>query len=452
MGVGCTLINSYGDVQPLKVVEAGTNDGTVEASGDAGTDSGSAVDASDGNDGAPPPLRGAIVIGGVAVSDAGETFVLTALDPYTGSELPHARETMTVSAVQYDGERDLWYIFESGGQGIFPLATDAFYVHTRRLNQVTGDWTELGKAAIPPGLSFGLYGTLVNSIGYVAYGEADAGALDGGSPASYSVIVLNSTDPANVSVDSVYPLWSSPPSALVPTRTPSDTYGGSLSLATSVKQGSATVTQLTRLGVELGASGPRAPMVGTAGVGSIVGYAPISDTAGNMSILVVSRGFGTSPATASIYSPASDDQLSSMGVFPFGDGNVKAPAFSDCDQLAFVVGTNSDLNVYAVNISGAASVMSIDPDAGPPVLPYTSAPTGHSGQGVYYEPFTKTVLTPFSQSSNFVLTAFTLGGTPTSPTLVERQSPRWVPPADIRPNFVGTAIPYPPNCALFPDE
>jgi hypothetical protein len=462
LGAGCTILNSYGEVQPEKVEEGGpNNDGTVEGASnndamEAAADGTAPGDAADAGVEAGP--RGVIVIGGAAVREGGEDLVLTALDPSTGSELLHAREKMVVSAVQYDGERDLWYIFESGGEGIFPLPTDTFYVHTRKLDPYTGVWTELSKAQIPPGLSFATTtASLKERVAYVAYGEWDAGALDAGVPAAYSLVTLNTTDPANVFVDSVFPLWGAPPVSVVGLRLQNGSVGGSALLASTVRVGTTSYTQLTPVDVSTNMPNARVPLVGTAPAGILNGYVPITDpkTTNVMYALTVTRsGAGTPPATVSVFDPLQSG-LIDIGVFPFGDGNVKNPAFSSCEQLAFVVGTNSDLNVYAVSLAALESPDQLDSDggeAGPPALTYTSAPTGHSGQGVYYEPYTKTVITPFSQSTNFALTAFSLGGSPTSPTLVQRQAPRWVPPPDVRPNFVGTAIPYPPNCAVFGDQ
>ena len=47
---------------------------------------------------------------------------------------------------------------------------------------------------------------------------------------------------------------------------------------------------------------------------------------------------------------------------------------------------------------------------------------------------------------NYALTAFTLGGTSAAPTLTQRQAPRWVPPPDLRPNFVATKVPSDNPC------
>ena len=71
--------------------------------------------------------------------------------------------------------------------------------------------------------------------------------------------------------------------------------------------------------------------------------------------------------------------------------------------------------------------------------------TTHSGQSVYFEPYTSTVLSPFTQGDGYVLTAFTLGGSMSSPTLTPRQS-GWTPPADVRPEVLAVRAPIPVKC------
>ena len=61
--------------------------------------------------------------------------------------------------------------------------------------------------------------------------------------------------------------------------------------------------------------------------------------------------------------------------------------------------------------------------------------TTHSGQGVYFEPYTSTVLSPFTQGDGYVLDAFTLAGTADKPTLTQRRRDG-TPPADVRPEVL----------------
>ena len=464
---GCSFLNSFDDVVPQRPGTDGGNpgpplDGSApppDTSVPPGVDSGPDATVHDGGApdvGADAGPRGVIVIGGSVDTDAGREPVLTALDPATGSELVNARIPMLVADVLYDGTRDLWYVFESGGAAVFPLPTDPFYLHTFTIDPVYGTWTELGKVEIPPGLSFSTTAVLSERVSYIAYGEGapdasddasdDAAASDGGTsiPAAYGLVTLDTTDPKAIKVASVVPLASSP-AAVVGTRTPVNPAGGFATLGVNAKG----FAQLTPILVPA-ADPPQveAVITGTAAAGGSTGFAAVT-TSGASEVAVVTRGFGapTNPATLQIFNPAAGDPTQALvgaGTFPFTDGNIKAPAFDPCTQTLFVIGTNADLSLHAVSI---ASVALPDADGGIPPLPATAAPTGHSGQSVYFEPYTSTVLVPFSQGQNFALTAFTLGGSPGAPALILRQAPRWSPPPELRPAFVATRSPVPALCA-----
>jgi hypothetical protein len=456
VGAGCTLVNTYDELEPQKVSSLpdsstgfdssvpGMDASTADSSPDAGPVDAAAVEAA-----AVAAAHGVIVVGGEVSNDAGRQIVLTAIDPSTGSELPKARTPMNVAAVEYDGVRDIWYVFESGGQGIFPLPTDPFYLHTFTLDTITGQWTELGKVQIPAGVSFATTDVILQRVSYIAYGdgEIDGGVpVEGGSP--YSLVVLDTSDPTAVKMTADPIPLTAGYGALVGTRSAVNAAGGFLGLGSTGKlDGGATVSIITPILVP-GSDQPSVeqPIFGTSPAGSLVGFGNATIN-GAMHSLVITRP--SSPATAlatlSIFDLAATDPTMALigaGTFTFADSNVKAPAFSACAQMAFVVGTNADTSVHAISIAG------ITQGAGNvfPPLAATSASTGHSGQGVYFEPYTNTVLTPFSQGDDFALTAFTLGGTPDAPQLVQRLPPRWVPPPDLRPNFVATKSPVPDVC------
>jgi hypothetical protein len=446
-GVGCTLINAYDDLTPQKVEPQDASSG-VDSSvpEDAQVESGSSRDDSGLRDAAAEEAaavaatHGVIVIGGETSGDAGRQVVLTAIDPSTGSELPKARRPLNVAAVQYD-VRDFWYVFESGGQGIFPLPTDPFYLHTFTIDAISGQWTELGKFQIPPSVSFATMTVTPQRLSYIAYGN---GTIDGGVPADggspYSLVTLDTGDPTAVTVEpDPVPLMSGY-GAMIGIPSDVNAAGGYLGLGGTTKTDAGTVSQLTPVVIPgMGSPSVLPPIVGTVAAGSLVGYGTVTVN-GATHALVITRPNGSAPATLSVFDPEQTDPTMALigaGTFPFADGNVKPPAFSTCAQMAFVVGTNSDLSVHAVSISGIGQAV-----AGVyPTLPAGMAATGHSGQGVYFEPYTNTVLAPFSQGDNFALTAFTLGGDAGAPALVQRLAPRWVPPPDLRPNFVATKTP-----------
>jgi hypothetical protein len=466
MGAACTLINSYDELVPQKVEPPDASSGGLDSSlqgdvvssspdsgGGGSRDAGGPADAAAEEAAAVAAAHGVIVIGGEISNDAGRQVVLTAIDPSTGSELPKARTALNVAGVQYDPAGDLWYVFESGGAGIFPLPTDPFYLHTFTLDTITGKWTELGHFAVPPGVSFATTAVIPQRVSYIAYGDGtiEGGVpVDGGSP--YSLVTLDTSDPTAVTVVSEPIPLASGYGALIGLRSDVNAAGGFLGLGSTAKlDGGVTVSLLTPVLVP-GSGSPslEQPILGTAAAGSLVGYGNVTSN-GEMHALVITRPNGTAPATLSIFDPAATDPTMALlgaGTFPFADSNVKAPAFSACAQMAFVVGTNSDLSVHAVSIAAIGQA-----EGGVyPALSSTSAATGHSGQGVYFEPYTNTVLAPFSQGDNFALTAFTLTGTASAPELVQRLPPRWVPPPDLRPSFVATKTPFPDECASGDDD
>ena len=366
VGGGCTLVNAYDEVAPLKVtLMDGSSEIDSSVSGEAGSDA-------EGGGGSPDAgihdaaaeeaaaiaaAHGAIVIGGEATGDAGRQLILTALDPSTGSELPKARKPLTVSAVQYDGERDLWYVFESGGQGI-SAPTDPFYLHTFTLDTITGQWTELGKFQIPTGVSFATTTVVLRRLAYVAYGD---GLVDGGVPAEggapYSLVTLDTSDPT-----AVKPLGDPIPlaggyGALV--GTPSE-----INAAARVSRPRLDAQDSRRRELLEPHARPRArgrfalgrgPHPRDVARGHPRGIRDGHDWGGwrhagpRHHATQRDRGAGYS---LGLRSAANDPTmaLTGAGTFTFGDSNVKPPAFAPCAQVALVVGTNSDLSVHAVSI------------------------------------------------------------------------------------------------------
>jgi hypothetical protein len=167
------------------------------------------------------------------------------------------------------------------------------------------------------------------------------------------------------------------------------------------------------------------PFFGTAGYGS---YVP-----GSSDVIATAAAAGVSTITLTQFQPRVPG--SSTGAPPIQVGLlgqfVRPLAFAECLRQALIVETNQDLNVIAAPMGGQ---------------PQTSAGTGHSGQGVYFEPYTSTVLTPFSQGGGYELTAFTLSGSAIAPQLTRRAAPSWQPPGDLRPAIVATRNPASFTC------
>ncbi len=457
----CSIIESYGSVNALSDAGGGVDSGESIDSSVADTarsldsgapqdgsdvdvrDSGTSPgDASDGEAGE----RGVIVVGGEVEVDAGLQFVLTALDPQTGAELLNAREPMLVSAVSYDPAQDLWYVFESGGAGVYPLPTDPFFLHTRQLDPVSGTWTEMQKVQIPTGVSYLTTAVLRNRIAYLAYG-ASADGWDAGGPtdagAPYALVILDTTNASSVAVASIVPLATAPTS-IVGTPDGPGFSGGLATLGATV----AGAAQLTPVLVSTGLPAVMGALTGLPTSSSGFGEVTVDNSSGSGSLQILA--VTTKPPTLSLYSTTGGVFTpTAAGTFGFADTNVRPPAFSECFQMAFVVGANADTLVHAIALPPSGS--QAGPDGGP-LLPSFTQDTHHSGQAVYFEPFTNTVLAPFSQGDNFVLSAFTFDGTSSAPHLSVRQGSVWQPPASLRPNFVATRVPPLFTCSPGADQ
>jgi hypothetical protein len=464
---GCSILNQFDAVAPLVEAAAGdTNPPTDSGAGDSADAHEASADASDSGappDGSTPEAggdaiadvaaeamdaeagpRGVVVVGGEVQGDAGAEFVLTALDPQTGAELLNAREPMLVSAVVYDPARDLWYIFESGGAGIYPLPTDPFYFHVRTLDPVNGTWTELQKTTIPTGVSYLTTAALNKSVVYLAYGTSpEAGTGDAGVaiPLPYGLVTLDTTTPSAVTVAGAAPLPLTPTGIV---GIPSMAGLGGVADLGSTSMGT---SQITPVLLSTGVPNIMTTIAGapTSGAGFGTVLLNNASTTNLLNLLVAT----TKPPALTLYGEYGTENAT--GVFaPFTDSVIRPPSFSYCSQVAFVVGGNGDTAVHAVALPGPAFPAASD--GGPGSLPSFAADTGHSGQAVYFEPFTSTVLAPFSQGDNFVLSAFTFDGTPTAPHLSARMAPLWLPPPTLRPNFIATRTPSSFTCPVGGDQ
>lgn len=428
---GCSLINAADDLKDAVIDSGGpVADGSAQDGGGGTTDGGTDADAA-----VERPAKGVIVLGASQDVDGGTNFVLTALDPATGAELPKAREAMTVSAARYDQVRDLWYVFESGGEGFFPTPTDSFFVHVRQLDTYTGEWTELQKLEIPPAVAFTHMAILANRIVYLAYA-----AVDGGD-AAQELVTLDTTNPTAVSVYDHHVLDSSLGTVTGMLGTRLGTTGGYVSMVGTYTDTSSTpakrFVKQTRYFVpnngppQLDVSGAN-PTLGTNPMGGSIGYGT-GTVNGSQVNIIATKPFSPGGGFIATYDPANGDQLTSDTPLPLNDGNVKPIAFSDCHQMVFVVGTNSDTKLYAV-----------------PLTPGMTAPTpvntGHSGQGVYYEPYTGTVLAPFSQGEGYSLNAYVVNSSGSTVTLVPHDDTNWAVPKDLRPLIVTTRDPAVSPC------
>lgn len=462
LGVGaCSLVNSFGDLRSAPPVDAGNDTtgmmdtGPMETGGhDSGMSETSTTEG--GGPDASFPDIGAIVISGRVSDDAGNLQgVLTAIDPKSGNELPNARQMLNVPVVLYDGLRDLWFVIETNGQSLFPTPNDKAVLHVRTLDPASGTWTDLGSLQVPPPV-FGLSSALTNRLVYVGFDSQ----VDSSSGTSF--VTIDTSDPAapNIYASTGLPVQ---PQGIIGTRSRTGN-GGPVNMLESVPcpddggtggsdagdggdAGSggigggycleiqhvtvptnpdpATLTFTVQLG----------PFFGRPAYGSYLGLPPGDSPSDFIAWSLPVAGNPGSPGPTSIngYSPANEAVLGSPISFQTSDGFFQPFAFAECLQQAILTATNEDLAVYAIPLSSASGTLA-------------RAATTHSGQSVYFEPYTSTVLSPFTQGDGYVLDAFYLAGTSSAPTLTQRTTSDWNPPADVRPEVLAIRKPLPLMC------
>lgn len=415
----CSLVNSFDDVKP-------SAEGTYQPGAPSGFDGGVATDGA-AIDAATEPPKGAIVVAGQVERDGSLESVLAVLDPASGREIA-PREAMVVAAIRYDGLRDAWYVFESKGQSFVPGPGDRVVLHTRTFDLATGTWTTVGSVDVPTLQSYDSIAVTRERLVYVAY-ENDAGA-----PA---LVTLSTSDLGNVTRVDTRPL-DKVPRGLVGTRNRTGV-GGTVTMIRTMAGNpdcpdGGTCPEAVRVRVAAGAPVIDAPLV----IGPPQSaFAPPPVFASfpriDREAIIFSRSANGEPSRAQLFEPVTQSFEGTAAEFSVNDSLLRRGAVDDCQHILFVVAGNTDLNVHAVPLPETGS--------GTP----TKISTGHSGQSVYYEATSKTVLAPFGQGTNFDLSAFHLGGTTAEPTLTRRDAD-WSPPRDIRPILLGIRTPLPITC------
>jgi hypothetical protein len=455
VGVGaCSLVNTFGDVKQGAAADASTDTTGMMETGptDTGGHDVEAGKSEASTDGGPNfPDIGAIVISGRVSDDAGNLQgVLTAIDPTTGNELPNAREMLNVPIVLYDGPRDIWFIVETNGQSLFPTPTDKAVLHVRTLDPASGTWTDLGTLQVPPPV-FGLAAVITNRLVYVGFDRL----VDSSTGTSF--VTLDTTDPADPKIYAASTPLDIQPQGIIGSRSRSGN-GGPVNMLESVQcpndggvaddagdAGSGGIGGGYCLAIQhvtvptnpdpatLGTALQLGPFFGRPAYGSYLGLPP-GDAPVDVVAWSLPGGNPGSPGATAIhtYSPQNDAVNGTPISIQTSDGFFQPFAFAECQQQAILTATNEDLSVYAIPLGSAGGTLA-------------QAMTTHSGQSVYFEPYTNTVLSPFTQGDGYVLDAFTLGGTASNPTLTQR-STGWNPPADVRPEVLGIRRPLPLKC------
>lgn len=429
VAAGCSLVNSFEDVAPRTdgvYAQADARVTDVAPLPDVVTTDSPVSDASD----AAIASGGAIVVGGRVEDDAGQLhYVLAVLDPANGHEIG-TRENMVVAGIHYDGLRDLWYIFESKSNDFVPGAFDQVVLHVRELDAKTGKWTERSQRSVPVIQSFDSIGVTRERLTYIAYKDTEAGN-------GLEYVTLNTQNPAQITDVNKLPVDITPLGAMATANTTgaggyvnylrinnTDCDAGNICqmeiVPVRITSNSASIDPIVPLGYTVRFNQPS--------------YAALTPPT-NLDLVIFPRigNDASAPSTVRRYDPVLHTEQQAPTEFVVTDTGLRRAAVSNCANVAFVVGTNGDLRLHAIPIQANGG--------GTP----SSASTGHSGQSVYFEPSSKTVLAPFAQGASFNFSAFKLEGTSAAPVLTKRTTD-WAPPSDLRPILLGIREPEPIVC------
>jgi hypothetical protein len=420
---GCTLVNGFDDVKPL--IEGAYEAGASQADGNL--PDAPAVDSG-------PGPAGAIVMGALAETDGSLTSVLTVLDPATGNEMA-PREKMVVSAIRYDGLRDIWYIFEASGKDFVTGPNEGTVLHVRSLDRASGAWSELSKLDVPTLQSYDSVAVVRERIGYVSYAPLDAG-LEGG-PVAIEFSSFDTSNPAALKPFPRLPLPATPaPLGALATRSTTGP-GGTINLVRLNTGACAPGCAVEFIRVQVPTNGGAPSLGDITTVGSttrfaLPGFVAVASTGRDVLILPPVAPDAGVPTTFNLLDPVSYTPDGVPVEHVMKDVVLHPAAVAECPKIVFVVGTNADTNLHAVPLATGGTS--------------TFVPTDHSGQAVYFESSSSTVLAPFSQGGGKKISAFKLEGTALAPTLRERQAPDWAPPQDLRPVVFAVREPLPVVC------
>ena len=471
--LGCSVINSFDDPKPLATggaagtsgtggSTAGTSGGgsggtagmagggTSGMGGSSGASGSGASGGSGGSAGMPPMNEGAVVVGGDGDLDGtSDEKVLSVLDPTTGLEL--SREKMNVSGIGYDGERDLWFLFERVGGALDPVV-----LHVRTLDTVTGAWTQLstigdadagvGGAPAPFGATF--IGVLNDRLLYASTVP--------GSPPQSGLTLYDTTDPANVTLVGAQQVMfpgAAPIGFLVHAanaiggrvnmvnRTNCGPPGGGGDAGADAASGP-NVCDVTLQGVTVGTGTPAINFEATPKVvgqvletGGSVGFT--EDLLNDADLVVFpSLDPGADPTghVQRFAELSHQPQIGTPPPFDVAGPRISSASYDPCIEMVFATELITDQAIFAIPIKQGLAMRT----------PFKQ-PVNTAAQSAFFEPFTRSVIRPFDDDANREISAFYLQGTEGVPTL-QRRIGDWSPPTDLRPRIVRIKVPNPPVC------
>ncbi|MCC6904121.1 MAG: hypothetical protein IT377_34455 [Polyangiaceae bacterium] len=436
----CSLINEFSDVVPEKDASAGGAAGSGASGGTAGTagsggggagGTGGTTGGAGGSDGgdAGPAEPGLIVTAGKATPDGGTGFtvsVLSALSPQTGAELQ--REVgKEYTAILYESGRALWFLLEQ-------VKNDAGTPSSQRLcarsfDRKTNKWATVGKCL--DGLPLSAPGSaaavvLRQRVAYLAYPSNDLILVSTTDPNAMTTATEKLTAPGEL-MDIVGHVKSGV------------SVGGNISVIRKTCVGNVCDLKIEVLAVApQGLSVVQTPVIkGTFTSTASPGWTASTDPSAPSLILALSPppvdggGCGT-PCNAKAEAfgvPLLTSTASAEFSVP-GLQRIAPPAFDPCLNT-MVTGLTTDQTVHIIPFGSGASLSTVQ--------------STQLVQRLLFEPYTRSVLSPFAQSSNAFIQAWKLSGTAAAPKLTPRGAD-WKPPPDLAAGPIAVAIPDSPEC------
>ena len=398
---GCSFLNPFDDA---------SGDGSGGGGGQGGALGSGGADATGGvvgSGGTVEILPGLVVVGGDADGNpATDDQVLLALSPQTGKEL--ARREGNYSAAVHEAERDIWFLMQGDK------------VRAAKFDRGTNEWKELGAEA-----------TAVVPVDALQVFALNGSLAVLGAGAQLSVYDTSKLDEIKL-VDAVaYP--SSPSVFWGAVGVPSSAGGNVHVLSVLCDAVLPCTVQLTRIKVDdasVQAIGPalvqEMNVTTTNGIGSIAYNATTSE------VVVVVPDLGNVEGGTSVIRTFSSSHLPlKQFSLPQKTAQPRWSALDPCQGVIYVM-VPPALPMLAAGLFDG-------PDRG-----VMDKAVGVNGQGMFFEPYTRSLLLLQKSGDSFAVNAWSVSGTSEMPNIKKRIS-NWQPP-QIRPSFASVALPKTSLC------
>lgn len=389
----CSLVNAFDEVAQL---------GTSSSGGLGGAGSGGTTGTGGGGGDVVQADPGLVVVGGKADDTVD---VLVAIAPQSGEEL--ARLEGTYTAAVHEAERDVWFLLQGDE------------ARAAKFNRRTNKWEYEGDAQTVIEVVDPLHVFALN--GYLAI-------LDG----AFKLQVFDTSDLDNFELkgEANYPagLWGA---VGTPTSAGGEIHTVSLSCPGPGDPGFCEVL-LTRIQIDASdvQQFPPTPIHTTAvtEAGSEQGAIAFNTTSN--SVVAIVPGFEDAGLTDVFLTSRSHMALDSFNLTQY-TSQPRLAAVDPCQSVVYVLGP---LNQTMVAGSLAPTAESTE----------MAKAVGITGQGLVYEPYTRSLILQ-QQSGTFTVDAWSIVGTETAPDLRKRLGGSWSPPI-VRPAFVSVANPRSALC------